>query len=234
MSYCVHCGVELSRELDKCPLCNTVVIDPSAAESNEPIRYPYPAEIEGPRVSVRRITATFFSLFLLIPLLSILIADLSISGSFSWSLIAAGGILLFFMLFLFPNLFAKPLLWMFMIFDTVAAVLYQFAICAVTHSDWWLMPGLPLTLLSGGLVIGVYLMFSAKKPSFSLKCIVLLLSVMVFSVCAQMVIDLYIHSVIKLSWSIYIAVGCGVMSIIILVIERMYHLSDRIRKRIFL
>ncbi|MBR4078890.1 MAG: hypothetical protein IKK29_01650 [Christensenellaceae bacterium] len=234
MSYCVHCGVELSSELNKCPLCNTVVIDPSAAEITGPIKYPYPAEIEGPRGSARRITATFFSLFLLIPLLSILIADLSINGGFTWSLIASGGILLFFMFFLFPNLFVRPLLWMFMIFDTLAAALYQFAICAVTHSDWWLMPGLPLTVLSGALVIGIYLIFSAKKPSISLKCIVFLLSVMVFSLCTQMIIDLYAHSVIKLSWSVYIAIGCTVISIIILVIERMYHLSDRIRKRIFL
>ena len=234
MSYCVHCGVELSRELRKCPLCNTVVIDPSAAESDEPIRYPYPAEVEGPRVSARRIAATFFSLFLLIPLLSILIADISINGSFTWSLIASGGILLFFMLFLFPNLFEKPLLWMFMLFDTAAVVLYQFAICMITQSDWWLMPALPLTLFTGTLVIGIYLMFSAKKPSLSLKCIVFFLSVMVFSICAQIVIDLYIRSVIKLSWSIYIAIACAVMSLMILVIERMYHLSDRIRKRIFL
>ena len=234
MSYCVHCGVELSAELRKCPLCNTIVIDPSAEELIGTVKYPYPAEVEGPRISARRVTATFFSLFLLIPLLSILIADLSINGRFTWSLIASGGIGLFFMLFLFPNLFAKPILWMFMIFDTLAAVLYQFVICAVTRSDWWLMPALPLTVLTGCLVIGVYLMFSGKKPSFCLKCIVLLLSVMIFSVCTQMVIDLYIHSVIKLSWSVYIAVSCAVMSIIILVIERMYHLSDRIRKRIFL
>jgi len=173
-------------------------------------------------------------LLLLIPLLAILIADISINGSFSWSLIVAGGIILFFIIFLFPNLFIKPRLWMFMIFDVISVILYLLAVCAVLDKDWWLMPGLPLTLLLGGLFIGVYLMFSAKKPSFSLKCIVLLLSIMIFSVCTQIVIDLYIHSVIKLSWSIYIAVGCGVMSIIILVIERMYHLSDRIRKRIFL
>ena len=136
MSYCVHCGVELAASEKNCPLCNTIVIDPSAIESSEPIRYPYPAEVEGPRVSFCRITATFFSLFLVIPLLAILIADVSTSGSFSWSLIAAGGIVLFFMLFLFPNLFHKPILWMFLLFDVAAVILYLFVLCAVLKKNW--------------------------------------------------------------------------------------------------
>ncbi len=42
MSYCVQCGVELDPSLKTCPLCDTIVINPSspAAEDN-PSPYPH-------------------------------------------------------------------------------------------------------------------------------------------------------------------------------------------------
>jgi len=232
MSYCVHCGVELAASEKICPLCNTEVLDPSASSASS-ISYPYPEQVQRP-VSFRKGAATFLSLALVIPLLCVFIADLSLHGTISWSAIAGGAIILFFFVFLFPNLFSRRKLWLFLLLDIPMVWLYQCGICLLLKKSWWLMPALPLTLLTGALVMGIYLMFSAKKPTFGLKCIVMLISVMLFSVCTQIVIELYLHSVISLSWSIYIAVACAGTSIVILVIDSMYHFSEKIRKKIFM
>ena len=233
MSYCVHCGVELAASEKFCPLCNTEVIDPSAPADAE-IRYAYPKEVQRPSVSFRRGAAIFCSIILIIPILCTLVADFATDLHLSWSLLAAGSVLLFFFVFLFPNLFRKPTMWLFLTLDVPVVWLFLFGTCLLLNRNWWLMPALPLTCLTGAFVIGNYLMFSAKKPSFGLKCIVLLLSAAVFSMAVQIVIELYLHSVISLSWSIYIVVSCAIMSIVILVIDCMYHFSDKIRKKIFM
>lgn len=43
MSYCVNCGVELEVSLQKCPLCNTPVINPNALHQAKNTS-PYPKE----------------------------------------------------------------------------------------------------------------------------------------------------------------------------------------------
>lgn len=233
MSYCVHCGVELAESEKRCPLCNTEVLDPAAEPKGE-VHYPYPERIQLPSVQYRRGVAVFLSLALLIPLICVLIVDFSSDGALDWSLIAGSAIFLLFFTFLFPNLFKKIHLWLFLLLDIPVVWMFLSVTCLVLRGDWWLMPALPLTLLAGAFVIGIYLMFSAKKPTLGLKCIVLLLAVMVLSVCAQMVIELYLHGRLFFSWSIYIAVASAVMSIVILVIDSMYHFSERLRKKMFL
>lgn len=233
MSYCVHCGVELAESEKRCPLCNTEVIDPAAISVQE-IHYPYPAEIQYPSVSLRRGASVFISIALAIPLLCCLIADFTTDFRLSWSFITAGGLFLIFFLFLFPNLFRRPKVWLFLLLDIPVVWVFLCVICIILRGDWWLMPALPLTLLTGAMLIGNYLMCSSKKATFGLKCIILQLSVVLFSICVQIVIELYLRSVITLSWSIYIAVSGAVLSVVTLVIDRLYHLSEKIRKKIFL
>ena len=45
MSYCVECGVELARDLKKCPLCDTPVLNPRQP-APEAAENPYPDAIE--------------------------------------------------------------------------------------------------------------------------------------------------------------------------------------------
>ena len=44
MSYCVNCGVELQADAEKCPLCNTVVINPNELRSPKDAQAPFPSE----------------------------------------------------------------------------------------------------------------------------------------------------------------------------------------------
>ena len=43
MSYCVNCGVKLDDALNKCPLCNTPVINPKELKKKEAVS-PFPTK----------------------------------------------------------------------------------------------------------------------------------------------------------------------------------------------
>lgn len=52
MSYCVNCGVELDKNLQACPLCNTPVINPKELERKS-MEFAFPKE-KGQVETVKR------------------------------------------------------------------------------------------------------------------------------------------------------------------------------------
>ena len=123
MSYCVNCGVELGASERCCPLCGVEVINP-AAPFDENAERPYPKRAEKIRHrEVRIVTAQVLSLLLTVPLLSVLITDLIQDGRLTWSLIPTASIVFVFLIAVFPCLFKRPPIWLFMIFGTVETAL---------------------------------------------------------------------------------------------------------------
>ena len=53
MSYCVNCGVELQAAAERCPLCNTIVINPNELEKKKDVQAPFPSE-KGQVETVKR------------------------------------------------------------------------------------------------------------------------------------------------------------------------------------
>ena len=64
MSYCVNCGVELSKELKSCPLCHTPVYHPEKKQEMEAAVPVFPRE-RGEVDVVRNDVAVFFFFFFL-------------------------------------------------------------------------------------------------------------------------------------------------------------------------
>ena len=83
MSYCVNCGVKLAKSEKKCPLCNTVVINPNINKDKyEPA---YPSNIEVFKTLNYKFIAFLIMLILVILTLITVLCDLLITGTFSWS-----------------------------------------------------------------------------------------------------------------------------------------------------
>ena len=102
MSYCVNCGVELQKSEPRCPLCGTEVINPNEPREEKPAR-PYPSHVEHLDKTVdRRYIASFISLLLLIPLFTVMLANILVSGKLSWSYYVLGGELVAFTVFCCP------------------------------------------------------------------------------------------------------------------------------------
>lgn len=233
MSYCVNCGVELAAGEKSCPLCGIEVNNPLKPYDTRAER-PYPKRVEAVRHRMVRITAAkVLSLLLAIPVLTVLAADLIQNGTVTWSLIPAASIALAFMLAVFPCLFKKPRIWMFMLFGTLETAAFLLGLKLWIGGDWYFLFALPITLLSGAAIIGAYLMISSKKASITLKTIIVLVIVMVLTLLLQLIIELNLRHAVRFDWSLYTAISCGLLSIVVLILGSVYRRNERFRKKLF-
>ena len=233
MSYCVNCGVELGASEKRCPLCGVEVINP-AERFDTSAETPFPHDVEKVRHRVVRVTAArVFSLLMAIPLVSILLVDLIQDGALTWSLIPTAAIVFVFLAFVFPCLFEKPCVWMFLLFGVIETVLLLFVLNVILGGNWLWLFAMPITLLCGAAVIGAYLMLRSRRASLALKIIVILLILMVFVLVLQMLIELHLHHRIRFDWSVYAAIPCALLSIVTLIIGRLARKNAAFRKKMF-
>lgn len=233
MSYCVNCGVELAASERRCPLCGVEVINPREPFDEERER-PFPADVEKVRHRLVRVTAAqVFSLLLAIPLVSILLADLIRDGALTWSLIPTAAIVYAFLAVVLPCLFKRPIVWLFLILAIAETVLLLFVLKMILGGDWLWLFALPITLLTGAAVIGIYLMLRSRKASLTLKIVVLFLIVSVYIIILQMLIEIHLRGAIKFDWSIYAAIPCGMLSLVALIIGRLVRKNENFRKKMF-
>ena len=139
--YCIKCGVQLDNHVTECPLCQTKLQYPEPVEQPEKT---YP-ENRYPQVLARpgAIKATLFVLFL-IPLLVTFLVDFQPDGIISWFGYAAGGIVLGFIVLVFPLWFRNQNPAFFVGCDFLAAALFLHYIDQVTKGGWFLSFALPM------------------------------------------------------------------------------------------
>lgn len=233
MSYCVNCGVELGESERCCPLCGVEVINP-VSPFDPTAEKPYPESPE--KVShrmVRVIAARVLSLLMAIPLISVLLVDLVQDGRLAWSLIPAASIVFVFMAAVFPCLFRRPRVWMFMIFGTLEAAAFLFVLHVLLGGNWYWLYALPVTFLTGAAAIGIELMASSRRARVPLKIIIILIIVMVFVLVLQMLTELRFGGRIRFDWSLYVAVACALLSIVVLIVGSLFRRNEAIRKKLF-
>jgi len=91
MSYCVNCGVKLAKSENKCPLCNTKVVNPNKLKDEyEPA---YSNKIEEFKTINYKFIAKLTILVLLILTLVTVSCDLIITQTVSWSIYVVCAIL---------------------------------------------------------------------------------------------------------------------------------------------
>lgn len=233
MSYCVNCGVELGASEKRCPLCGVEVLNPAAPFDPDAER-PYPEKTETvTHRAVRVVAAQVLSLLMAIPLISVLLADLIKDGRLTWSLIPAAAIVLAFMAAVFPCLFRRPKVWLFMIFGTAETVLFLIVLHFILGGNWCWLFALPVAVLTGAAAIGCYLMLSSRRAHLPLKIIVILIILMVYVLVLQMLIELFVSHRIHFDWSIYVAVSCALLSIVVLIVGTLFRRNEAIRKKLF-
>ena len=233
MSYCVNCGVELAASEKCCPLCGVEVLNPKKPYDPTAER-PYPSKHEAVmHRAIRRVAAWVLLVLAGIPVISMLLMDLIADGRLDFSLLPSASIALGYMVFVFPCLFRKPRIWLFMIFGTLETAAYLFVLKLLVGGNWYYLFALPVTLMTGAAVIGAYLMISAKKPSFMLKTIIVLVILAVYVLALQLLIELHFFKRIYFDWSLYAAVTFAMLSIAVLIAGSLYRRNERFRKKMF-
>ena len=145
--YCVNCGVKLAPTEKACPLCGIRAWHPDLPEGKAPPLYPEePDRLKA--VDSTALRMVLCALFLLAATVCVL-CDLQLSGGFSWSGYAVGGLGIFYAAFCLPAWFKNPnpVVIMPIVFLLINVLLLYISI--KTRGAWYLTFGLPVSAVFG-------------------------------------------------------------------------------------
>ena len=144
--YCVQCGVELQKGVEKCPLCGLRVYHPELREQPEAL--PYPKRVEEESVSHGGLLFIVSFLFV-IPLLVCLLVDIHLNGRIGWSGIVAFSLLASYLIFCLPLWFRRPNPVIFFPVAMAGVLGLCLYLCLVSGGRWFLSFAFPV----GGAVL---------------------------------------------------------------------------------
>ena len=234
MSYCVNCGVELAPSEKKCPLCDTLVINPNSPWT-EPAHRPYSKHIELLMNQIdRRYGATLATLFLMIPIILSIISNILFDHQLSWSGYVAGACICLFVWVLLPLLNRKKRPYFFLILDMLVALLYLGLIAYITgHFEWYVPLAIPLTFVGFLLSLVILLVYRSKKIYGLYKISVIIGSIGIVTLAIEYIIDLSTRGS-HYVWSLFVLIPCLMIGMIFFYIEQHKKVKDEIRRRLFI
>ena len=235
MSYCVNCGVKLAASEEKCPLCNTVVINPNETGQDKK-EGAYSHRFED--YSVRKINVKYLVQIILsiigIGVLVQTLCDFLISFGISWSLYAIGafGLLVCFVLPLLVKIKSPYIAAM---IDLVALALYIFMIAIMTDGELWYYEFyLPLHLLSSIYVWCMVIFLRKKRRNYFRAGGASLLFVCLLLILVELLLDIYIVGKIYLIWSLCCAPLLIAIAVLLLIIAARPKLREEMSRRLYM
>lgn len=236
MSYCVNCGVELDASLDRCPLCQTEVINPAKPPRTGKRSYPYPSRIEKISDHIdKKFLVSIAGVIMLIPAIVTLFCDLIAGGGVSWSIYVIGALALLFVCIFVPMLFREPSVLLCMLFDGAMTAVYVFVICLISGGNWFWRLGLPIVFVTCAVVIGVAALFgNRKQPGLLMRVAYVLFGIAVLAVSIDLVICAYLGLSLIPSWSGYVFVPCALLGVCTLLLRRKRNFKEEIHRRFFI
>ena len=235
MSYCVNCGVKLAASEEKCPLCNTVVMNPN--DTGEPSKdsvysHRY-EEYQGRKINLKYLTQIIL-VIIGIGVIVQTLCDFLLSFNISWSLygIGAFGLLVCFAL---PILTKVKSPYIATMIDVVALALYIYMIAFMTHGELWYFEFyLPLHLLTCIYVFCMVIFLRKKRRNYFRAGGVSLLFVCLLLILIELLLDIFIVGKIYLIWSLCCAPPFVAIAILLLVIAAKPKLREEMSKRLYM
>jgi len=229
--YCVKCGVELQKGIDKCPLCGTKVYHPDIIEEPEEGEYP-PYTDNGEQVS--RSGFLFILTFLLvIPFVVCLTVDVNLTGTVTWSGYVTGAIIVLYVATCLPLWFKRPNPVIFVPCAIAAALLYILYISLTLKAHWFL----PFVFPVGGAIlliteaVTVLLKYLKKGQIFVFAGLFFALG----GLCVLIEGMLHVAFDTRLQlWSLYPLAALTMVAIMLLVIGICRPLRESLHKKFFI
>jgi hypothetical protein len=229
--FCVKCGVELAASEAKCPLCGTVVYHPDITQPAERPTFPPNAQ---PKMKVNRFGALLIitAVYLML-ILQLLVCDISIFGSLTWSLYAAGGMLLVYIIAILPMWFRRPNPVIFVPCDVAVIALYLLFIDLQTGGKWFLSFALPTVGTLGLIVTAVITLFRYVKRGYFYILGGALIATGLSVVLIEFLLNLTFTFKKFFFWSSYPLIGCTLIGIALIVIGICRPLRESLAKKFF-
>jgi hypothetical protein len=183
----------------------------------------------------RRYIASFISLLLLIPLFTVMLANILVSKQLTWSYYVLGGELVLFAVLLLPMIARIPKV-LYVVIDAAAVGVMLLLVQVIAQGDWgWLLLlGLPITGVAALMCWFFTVLASPKcrlpvlvRFTFALTCVGL------FVVAIEFFIGLYNHAIAWPTWSLYVLFPCLVLASSLLILNRRARVKEEIRKRFY-
>jgi len=232
MSYCVNCGVELGKSEKKCPLCHVPVINPKESYDENAIP-PYPRKMDTITTVIdRKVFVLILGILLLIPIAICLITDFLGDYRLSWSIIATGGIVLWWIMVCTPLIFKKNVIIKSVTTDFFALCSYLYLIEFLYKGSWFWSVGIPIAsaLYIIIILIAYGIRFSIIK-GLNIAAAVLI-SIALLCLLIETVLWMHIGKGDKNNfWSLYVIIPSIVISIILMIIESKKKLKKELAKR---
>ncbi len=231
MSYCVNCGVELEASLERCPLCNTPVINPNELARPNAVP-PFPKEKGQVEVVKSKDLALLLSISLTATAAVCGVLNLLVFSRSAWSLYVIGACLVLWVLAIPAVIYTRLPIYCSLLFDGLAIGLYQYLISFNTKSHAWFYGlALPLTLLST--TIALLFALLCKKVSHSFLMIGLYLFSCLALLCAgiELLIERFWETPLRLTWSAIVLSICVIIDIALITILSRARLRNAVRRR---
>jgi len=233
MSYCVNCGVELHKSLERCPMCNTKVINPNELENVPKEVSPYP-EMKGEVEQVKRTDIAI----LITSILTAIAVTCGLLNRFSfsavpWSLVIIGACLVLWVILIPVMIHTKQSPYLSVLYDGAATLLYLFLISQLTVDERWLAGlGVPITIVVT--VVSEVIVFCYRKlPKFFLfRALYLITGIGIVCAAIETIIDWYMDKPVVLGWSAVVLTICAIVDIMLITALSRRRVRNALRKRL--
>lgn len=232
MSYCVNCGVKLDPSLDRCPLCNTPVINPNEVSHTHPVP-PFPREKGQVEVVKSKDLAILLSVSLTATAAVCGLLNLFVFSSSPWSLYVIGACLLLWVIFIPAVIYTRIPIYVSLFFDGLAAGLYEYLISFNTaDNSWFFRLALPLTALVTAEAILFAFLIRRVSSAFLMTGLYFFVEVGILCAGIELFIRNYLFLPPGLSWAALVLAVCAVIVIALLTILSRSRLRNAVRRRL--
>lgn len=232
MSYCVNCGVELEASLERCPLCNTPVINPNEVTHTHPVP-PFPKEKGQLEVVKSRDLAILLSVSLTAACVVCALLNLLVFQRNAWSLYVIGACVVIWVLAIPAVIYTKLPFYLCLILDGLAIGLYQYLISFNTpNHDWFYELALPITALITATALVFTFLVKKVSRAFLMVGIYIFLAIAVLCIGIELLVERFLQIYYHLTWSAVVLSICAVIVIAFITILSRARLRNAVRRRL--
>lgn len=232
MSYCVNCGVELDASSERCPLCNTPVINPNAVAHTNAFP-PFPTEKGQVEVVKSRDLALLLSISLTATSVVCGLLNLLVFSGSAWSLYVIGACLVLWVLAIPAVIYTRLPIYFCLLFDGLSIGLYQYLISFNTPDHAWFYElALPLTALSTAVTLLFALLLKKVSRSFLMVGLYFFSCLALLCTGIELLIERFLQSPYRLTWSAIVLAICIVIVVALITILSRARLRNAVRRRL--
>lgn len=233
MAYCVHCGVKLGDSEQRCPLCNTVVLDPSQPrDPHAPRAYP----VRTPEQELKRSKRFWLhlcALLLLVPAILCLLIDLLPGSGLSWSIYPSGALIMLFISCLVLIFLPRHKVYTSLGVNFIALSGYLRMVEQVSQSGNWFFPIVfPSLALATAILAHLVIAYRHQVLNKLTALAASMAWIGVECLAVETLCCLQAGQPLSFQWSVYVAAPCIFLCLALFYINSNRTLREEMRRRL--